>query len=498
MFTCVLSELRRLGHLSRFSATWVLRTLSVSARVKQKMGVECDWEFPVSGDGDLHAKIQEATAEVNKEYIWAPDTRHICQRNWRCVELAITALKEQKCPFGICFPKGNRSPEAQPIACVVLALNRWYRLRDLRDIFPCELGITNGSRGLLLHIHGDPLKPDGDPLKPDVLLMYFPTYRGPCLLSSDVWQKLKRSSVVQQAMRQEPALRQEKIVPIVRKKLQDFGAGTVLVIYLHFQHNNCEIFKSCIYTHTGTHTARGPQLTGPDAHLEQFPVELNTATTAASALGYEFDRVFGDLGRCDFALFNALVILSRATSWEKLTLADFDVSRLTGIMNQEDKRKSFQDVKSFVDLLKERCSSTTEMIKGHDWQRFCEATKEKHPASQTVSLDTVNKVLQAADKEKERVAEDMWRFQEMKKAWNVNHSWQSVFQKFEENPYCSKRGNRVIKVVLGATTLFWQPFIASCTSTGPLTLSWTCTRGSSVWGIWRRSQPRKSCTPTHA
>ena len=161
-------------------------------------------------------------------------------------------------------------------------------------------------------------------------------------------------------------------------------------------------------------------------------MELNTATTAASALGYEFDRVFGDLGRCDFALFNALVILSRATSWEQLTLADFDVSRLMGIMNQEDKRKSFQDVKSFVDLLKERCSSTTEMIKDHDWQRLCEETKEKHPKSQTVSLDTVNKVLQAADKEKERVAEDELWFQEMKKVWDGNHSWESVFEKFKE------------------------------------------------------------------
>ena len=154
-------------------------------------------------------------------------------------------------------------------------------------------------------------------------------------------------------------------------------------------------------------------MTGPDEKLEQFPVELNTATTAASALGYEFDRVFGDLGHCDLALFNSLVILSRATSWNNLTLADFEVSRLTGIMNKEDKRKSFQDVVSFVNLLNERCLHTTQMIEGHDWQRCCETTKQKHPGSKTVSLETVKKVLKAADKEKERVATDLRLFQQM-------------------------------------------------------------------------------------
>jgi hypothetical protein len=160
-------------------------------------------------------------------------------------------------------------------------------------------------------------------------------------------------------------------------------------------------------------------LTGPDEKLEQFPVELNTATTAASALGYEFDRVFGDLGHCDLALFNSLVILSRATSWNNLTLADFEVSRLTGIMNKEDKRKSFQDVVSFVNLLNERCLHTTQMIEGHDWQRCCAESK-------TVAPETVKKVLQAADKEKEGVAKDLRLFQQMKDDWNVNGSWESV------------------------------------------------------------------------
>jgi hypothetical protein len=245
MFRCVLSELRREGHSSLFSATWVLRTLSVSARLKQKMGV--DWDKPVSGDGVSHAEIQKATAEINEKYIWASNARHICQRNWRCVELGITALKGQNCPFGICFPQGDRSPEAQPIACVVLALNRWYRLRDLNDIFPCELGLTNGSRGLLLYIHGS------EPLKPDVLLMYFPSYCGPSLLSNEVWQLLQTTSVVQQAMAQEPALGMDKIVPVVRKKLRYFGAGTVLVIYLNFQHNNCENCTA-VHIHTPEHT----------------------------------------------------------------------------------------------------------------------------------------------------------------------------------------------------------------------------------------------------
>jgi len=349
------------------------------------MGVGYDWEPPLPGDGVQHgdiARAQQARTQINLDYIWAPNTRHICQPNWKCVELAITALKGQNCPFGICQPEGNRSSEAQPIACVVLALNQWYRLRDLSEIFPCELGLTNGSRGLLLYIAGD------DPLNPNMLLMYVPTYCGPSLLSDDVWTELQRSSVVQQAMAQEQALGKDKIVPVLKQRLATFA------------------------------TARWRQLQGLDCDLQQFPCELNKATTAASALGCEFDQVFADLGPSDFALFNSLVMLSRATSWKNLTLADFNVSRLTNIMKNDDKRRSFRDVVSFVTLLNERCSHTTDML-----------------GNVNHSDGTVQEVLYEAKRERERVAEDERLFEQLKKLWDGDQScgeksWESVFQEY--------------------------------------------------------------------
>jgi hypothetical protein len=414
MLQGVINELRWNGFSSLFSATWLLRTVSESARVKQKMGVGYDWEPPLPGDGVQHgdiARAQQARTQINLDYIWAPNTRHICQPNWKCVELAINALKGQNCPFGICQPEGNRSSEAQPIACVVLALNQWYRLRDLSEIFPCELGLTNGSRGLLLYIGGD------DPLNPNMLLMYVPTYCGPSLLSDDVWTELQRSSVVQQAMAQEQALGKDKIVPVLKQRLATFATGTVLVIYLHLQHNNCEK-STLLHIHTPAHTARWRQLQGLDCDLQQFPCELNKATTAASALGCEFDQVFADLGPSDFALFNSLVMLSRATSWKNLTLADFNVSRLTNIMKNDDKRRSFRDVVSFVTLLNERCSHTTDML-----------------GNVNHSDGTVQEVLYEAKRERERVAEDERLFEQLKKLWDGDQScgeqsWESVFQEY--------------------------------------------------------------------